>query len=193
MAPRHTRIVSLLLLLAIHAVGVLSAWGFGSSRSGGGSGGGSGSGSGSGGGSDYVPPVHPEMRRAAEQDQTLALSAQGHTYFSRGRGDYSHIRSFDNRALDLAKQRGVKYVGTSGQELYFYSIIQPQTDLGKAMGFGKKLGKQGYVSVLWEHNKNWEEPSIIDASKASHVTNSPDHSFHWQMEPFEEVLKRVPK
>ena len=175
MAPRHTRIVFLLLLLAINAVGVLSA-GASSSR-----------------GSDYVPEVHTQMFGEAERDQTLALSAQGHTYFSRGRGDYSHIRSFDNRALDLAKQRGIKYVGTSGQELYFYSIIQPDTDLGKAMGFEQKLGKHGYVSVLWEHNKNWKEPSIIAVSKASHVTISQYHSFHWQMEPFEEVLRHLPK
>ncbi|SAM83707.1 uncharacterized protein UBRO_06592 [Ustilago bromivora] len=175
MAPRHTRIVSLLLLLAIYAVGVLSA-GASSSR-----------------GSDYVPEVHKQMFDTAEIDQTQALKDQGHTYLSRGRGDYSHIHSFDNRALVLAKQRGVKYVGTSGQELYFYSIIQPHTELGKAMGFRPRLGKHGYVSVLWEHNKNWKNPSMIDASEASHVTGVQDHSFIWQMEPFEKVLERVPK
>ncbi|KAJ1021309.1 hypothetical protein NDA18_005549 [Ustilago nuda] len=175
MAPRHTRIVALLLLLAIHAVGVLS---LGPSTS---------------WGTDYVPEVHKQMFDEAEKRQTEALLEREHTYFSRGPRDFSSKQTFVDRALDHAKQRGVRFVGTDGQELYFYSIIQPHNDLGKDIGLEPKPGRYGYVSFLWEYNKNWKNPKLIRAFQAFSVPKDQDRSFHWQMKPFNEVLKLVPK
>ncbi|KAJ1580250.1 hypothetical protein NDA11_002117 [Ustilago hordei] len=177
MAPRHTRIVFLLLLVAIHAVGVLSA----------------GASSSSGSGSVYIPEVNNQMFLAAEEDQIKALSSGEHTYFSKGRRKFSDNPSFANRALELAKQHGVRSVGESAQEHYFYSIIRPNTALGKDMGLKEKLGEDGYVSVLWEHNKNWEKPTIIDASDAFSRSKGRDRSFIWKLDRFKDVLERAPK
>ncbi|SPC67298.1 uncharacterized protein UHOD_11487 [Ustilago sp. UG-2017b] len=183
--------------------------GFGSSRSG--------SGSGSGSGSDYVPQVHTDMHTLAENNQVQALGVKGlptlreareiiHTFLPlliELSSLLGSVHTTKNQALHRTYGCGkgslivtpiTPYINCYLQlELYFYSIIQPHTDLSKDMRLRSELGRHGYVSVLWEQNNNWEEPSIIAVSKATAVDNVKDRSFIWQMEPFEEVLKRFPK
>ncbi|KAJ1039793.1 hypothetical protein NDA10_000557 [Ustilago hordei] len=174
MVSRHTRIISLLLLLAIHAVGVVSAWGFGSS------------------GSDYDPKVHATMRTKAEYDQLAALTGQK-KIFSRGNKDLSHDSRFRDKAFEHARAHGAKLVGSDAQELYFYSIIQPDTKLGKAMHLKRKVGNHGYVSVLWEYNKNWDKPSIFAVTRVKPLDKVENPPFKWPMEPYEKILQSFPK
>ncbi|SAM83124.1 uncharacterized protein UBRO_20378 [Ustilago bromivora] len=118
MAPSYTRIVSLLLLLAIHAVGVVSAWGFGWSGSGGWPKGqvltaeGFRSGS-SGSDSELLQQVRNTMLAKAARNQAQALFNHGIPYILDDKEVELRERHFD-RALNHAKQYGAKYVGNSG-------------------------------------------------------------------------------
>ncbi|SOV03373.1 uncharacterized protein UDID_12079 [Ustilago sp. UG-2017a] len=185
MVSRRTRIVALLLLLAIHAVGVVSALGFHFR-----------------GRSEwpeghvltdkgYIVSTIPEAERStalgdAARSKAHALYFHGITYTLKDNKVKLRQREF-SKALKLAKEDGGSYVGSKGQDRYFYSIIKPETELGKSLGLRPSSGTPTYASVLWKHT-NGNEPSIVGVTKFE-----TSHKMNWVMEPFEEVLKRVPK
>ncbi|SPC63253.1 uncharacterized protein UHOD_12079 [Ustilago sp. UG-2017b] len=191
MVSRHTRIVSLLLLLAIHAVGVLSAWGFGSP----------GRGEWPEGqiltDKGYVAAIGPEGARntflgQAAMNKAVALYRHGITYTSIDNKVKLHEDEF-GEALEIAKKDGGGYVGHDRQkDHYFYSIIKPDTKLGQRLGLRPWhrmpfFGSKRYASVLWKHT-NGKDFSIVAVTKFK-----TDYKIDWKLKPFEEVLEHMPK
>ncbi|KAJ1036850.1 hypothetical protein NDA10_006633 [Ustilago hordei] len=154
MAPSYTRIVSLLLLLAIHAVGVLSNWG------------------------PYAASKDQGLRNI-QNDVLAKVSREQALHLERG-------------ALEHAKKNGVKYVDSRDRYLYFYSIIEPKTNLGKELNL-KSLGKHAYSSVLWEYNPNDNKIDIVSVARVQPtiIEKQYNPNFKWKLQPFEEALRLV--
>ncbi|KAJ1021976.1 hypothetical protein NDA18_005213 [Ustilago nuda] len=173
MAPSYTRIVSLLLLLVIHAVGVLSNWG--------------------------PNPVSddPSLRRIqndvlakVSREQGLHLGNSG-LFYQRRDKDVNLPNKYFKSALKHAKKNGVKYVDARDRYLYFYSIIEPKTKLGQDLKLGQ-LGKHAYSSVLWEYSPDDNKIDIVSVARVQPTIGTKyEPNFEWKMQPFEEVLQLV--
>lgn len=104
--------------------------------------------------------IDHDMRLESQLAQSgLYVSQTDHTFTPYNPPpDYTHVRNFEIRALELAHD-GVALVDTyrnpqietttTGVRKYFYSVIEPNTVLGREMGLGK--GKNKMAFVLWRH------------------------------------------
>ncbi|SOV03746.1 uncharacterized protein UDID_15322 [Ustilago sp. UG-2017a] len=174
MAPSYTRIVSLLLLLAIHAVGVLSGWGPKPHYK-----------------DSHTLYIHNNMLGETSIHQALVLK-ENNLFYQRNDMKVNLPSDYFGQALEHAKEHGVQYIGSPEGKLYFYSIIQPDTDLGRKLGLKSKLGKHGYSSVLWEYNKENKNLDIVSVARVEPTLLSKEvPDFHWKTQPFEEVLQLV--
>ncbi|KAJ1584042.1 hypothetical protein NDA11_003103 [Ustilago hordei] len=174
MAPSYTRIVSLLLLLAIHAVGVLSNWGpYAASKDQG------------------LRNIQNDVLAKVSREQALHLE-RGGLYYKRNDEDVNLPEKYFQPALEHAKKNGVKYVDSRDRYLYFYSIIEPKTNLGKELNL-KSLGKHAYSSVLWEYNPNDNKIDIVSVARVQPtiIEKQYNPNFKWKLQPFEEALRLV--
>ncbi|SPC67635.1 uncharacterized protein UHOD_11782 [Ustilago sp. UG-2017b] len=131
------------------------------------------------------------MLGKASIDQALHLKENGLYYHRKDKDVNLGSRHFD-RALEHAQEHGLKYVDAHDGKLYFYSIIQPHTDLGLELGLESKLGKHGYSSVLWEYNKEHNKLDIVSVARVKPIVLLEEVSdFHWNMQPFKEALELV--
>ncbi|SPC63252.1 uncharacterized protein UHOD_12078 [Ustilago sp. UG-2017b] len=190
MVSRHTRIVSLLLLLAIHAVGVLSAWGFGSP----------GRGEWPEGqvltdkgyvASTQLNEEHSAMLANAKEHYKNDLKLHNIAITSIKNGDKLHEDEF-GEALDIANRDEATYIGKSGQDGYIASIIRPSSKLGQRLGLRPWrripfFGRKRYASVLWKHT-NGKDFSIVAVTKFK--TNG---ILPWTKTGLKEVLEHMPK
>ena len=140
----------------------------------------------------YIVSTIPETERSAvlgraATNKALALSKHGGIDYTLKDNKVKLHEGEFGEALRLARKSGGTVVKNVGQHRYFYSIIKPENRLGKSLGLKSSSRRPAYASVLWKHTDEGEL-SIVGVTKFE--TSS---KMDWVMEPFEEVLKRVPK
>ncbi|SOV03372.1 uncharacterized protein UDID_12078 [Ustilago sp. UG-2017a] len=190
MVSRRTRIVALLLLLAIHAVGVVSAWGFRSPDRGewpegqvltdkG-----------------YVDITqqneehHPMLANAGERYREY-LKKHNPAITSMKNGGKLHENEY-GEALKIANRDGSTHMGVYGKDEYIASIIDPSSKLGKRLGlrpWGRipYFSPKRYASVLWKHTEGGEL-SIVGVTKFRTKEIIP-----WSEKGLQELLQHIPK
>lgn len=101
---------------------------------------------------------------------------------------YSHVPGFYLKALELAHD-GSKYVDTftnpflarPTKNVYFYSIIHPQTNLGREM----KLDRDNAVaSILWKYNANQDWTDIVHIDRIKTGIRGID----WDLNKLEHII-----
>ena len=191
MVSRRTRIVALLLLLAIHAVGVVSAFNFRSPDRGewpqgqvltdyG-----------------YVTPStqidrkHHLMLAIAEGRYRTDLKERNIRIVSMKNGVKLHENEYDE-ALEIANRGESTYIGKADQDHYIASIIRPSSELGRRLGLRPWrripfFSPKRHTRVLWKYTDGGKL-SIVGVTKLKTKDLVPGNT-----EGLQEVLRQLPK
>lgn len=132
------------------------------------------------------------MAQTAHLDYYSRLQEAGIQTYEGNAISKSNVPSgFPDKAFELAKSRGVAYVGehTPSRALglakgrkwtYFYQIIKPEDPAGVYL----QLGDNQVASVLWKQRQGAQVPSIVHISSFRVPPN-----ISWNFRPLEDVLR----
>ncbi|SPO26912.1 uncharacterized protein UTRI_10375_B [Ustilago trichophora] len=170
----HLRLAPLFLLLAIFALGALAA--------------------------DLDEEFVHEMRLRSQIMQ-VDMHRESPGYRLLETVDHSSIPNFEQKALDLARASGVKVVSrekpiikTTGvlgfkvkkkgpEEVFFFSLVHPESTLGKEMQLAVPQNPKRLASVLWRKGSGEPKVALVDVIA--------DHGVQWSLDPLERVLGHV--
>ncbi|SPO27258.1 uncharacterized protein UTRI_10375 [Ustilago trichophora] len=170
----HLRLTTLFLLLAIFALGALAA--------------------------DFDEDFVHEMRLRSQLMQ-VDMHRESPGYRLLETVDHSSIPNFERKALDLARASGVKVVsrekpiiGTKSvlgfkvknkgpEEVFFFSLVHPESDLGKEMQLADPQDPKRLASVLWRKGSGEPKVALVDVIA--------DHGLKWSLGSLERVLEHV--
>ena len=141
-----------------------------------------------------------DMYTASALDQASKFSSSNLKWKNLGPYPSTSIPpNFQSSAWDLARTHGVQPLPLAQKsrnfgfakkpkgegEKWFYSIVKPETELGRNMGLmdGSRKGKNSAASVLWKYNQREGRGEVVRVDKVR------DRGFEWNLERLEDVIR----